>query len=448
MIVLLSLKIYSQQNSLEYRVELNSGVTSENTLPFWMTTNKFGNIPNENYGLLSGALFKDFSNHQQDFDIAFTSSFSSSFSKTTSKVIIEELNLNFRYKNWILELGNKHNEILWEGLSSSNGNIIKSTNTRAIPGINLKTRNYIQLPFAKKWLTAKMNFSEYFLNDERFVNKAQLHHKSLYFKSRLSTKLSLITGLDHYVVWGGTSDTFGEQPNSFKDFIKVIIGSAGNEESDPGEQINALGNHLGQYYIELDYKGENSNWNFYWSHPFEDRSGREMNNYPDALYGLFLDFKQPESSISHLLFEYTHTKHMSGTGQFSGYDNYFNNRIYQSGWTYFGRTIGSPLLPPKESINGLIEGIKSGYNRISSFNIGLKGYINPTLSYKTNLSYTTYPGWFNAPINEKQLSGVFELFINKQNLPFQLSIGAAIDSGDFLPNNVGGFIRLIKSGKF
>jgi len=26
----------------------------------------------------------------------------------------------------------------------------------------------------------------------------------------------------------------------------------------------------------------------------------------------------------------------------SGLDNYFNNDVYNSGWTYFGSTIGSP----------------------------------------------------------------------------------------------------------
>jgi len=448
LIIISSSKSIAQQNSLAYNVELNAGISSEETLPFWMTANKFGNIPNENYGLVKGALFKEFLNNENDFDISFKSSFLSSFSKEDSKVIIEELNLNLRYKNWILELGNKHDDILWEGLSSSNGNIIKSTNTRAVPGINLKTDGYIQLPFAKNWLTTNMNFAEHFLTDKRFVDNAQLHHKSLYLKSKLSDKLNLITGLEHYAIWGGTSETFGEQPNSFKDFIKVITGAAGNEESDPGEQINALGNHLGQYYIEFNYNGDNTNWNFYWSHLFEDRSGREMINYPDALYGLFLDLKQPEHIISHILFEYTHTKHMSGTEGFSGFDNYFNNRIYQSGWTYFGRTIGSPFFPTRETENGLTEGILGSHNRFSSVNIGLKGFINPTLSYKTNVSYTSYPGWFDTPINEKQLSGVFELFVNHHNLPFQLSVGAAVDSGDFLPNNVGGFVKLIKSGKF
>ena len=60
LIVLLSLKIQAQQNPLDYKVELNAGVESEATLPFWITTNKFGSIPKENYGFLKGVLFKDF----------------------------------------------------------------------------------------------------------------------------------------------------------------------------------------------------------------------------------------------------------------------------------------------------------------------------------------------------------------------------------------------------
>lgn len=60
LIALLSFKILAQQNPLGYKVELNAGVASEATLPFWMTANKFGSIPNENYGFLKGVLFKYF----------------------------------------------------------------------------------------------------------------------------------------------------------------------------------------------------------------------------------------------------------------------------------------------------------------------------------------------------------------------------------------------------
>ena len=150
----------------------------------------------------------------------------------------------------------------------------------------------LELPFAKKWLKVKANYAEYFLNDKRSVDNAHLHYKSLFFKSNLSSKLDLITGLDHHVQWGRTSQEFGKQPTSFKTYLKYITGTGdGNKTEDQINSSNAWGNHVGNYLVQLDYIGENSNWSFYWSHPFEDRSGRELMNYPDALYGFFMDFK-------------------------------------------------------------------------------------------------------------------------------------------------------------
>ena len=42
------------------------------------------------------------------------------------------------------------------------GNIIKSINARAMPGVNIKTNNFITLPFAKSWLEVKANFGSLF----------------------------------------------------------------------------------------------------------------------------------------------------------------------------------------------------------------------------------------------------------------------------------------------
>ena len=84
-----------------------------------------------------------------------------------NNVLINELYVSIASKNWQIDLGSKNDDILFEGLSVSNGNIINSINTRAFPGINLKTCSYLELPFAKKWLKVKANYAEYFLNDKR-----------------------------------------------------------------------------------------------------------------------------------------------------------------------------------------------------------------------------------------------------------------------------------------
>ena len=46
-----------------------------------------------------------------------------------------------------------------------------------------------------------------------------------------------------------------------------------------------------------------------------------------------------------------------------GLDNYFNNWVYNSGWTYFDSTIGSPYFT-SAPISVIV-----GYNRFMAFNI-------------------------------------------------------------------------------
>ena len=355
---------------------------------------------------------------------------------------INELYVTLKFKGIQLDLGSKNDAIKWEGLSTSNGDIIKSTNTRAFPGFNLKTTDYLKLPFAKKWLRVKANYAEYLLNDKRIVDGAHLHHKSLYFKSILSDKFSLIAGMDHYVQWGGNSKEYGNTPFSFKDYIRINIGYSGGEGALINDQINALGNTVGAYLFQMNYTGEKTNWNAYWSHPFEDRSGRELSNYPDALYGLFIDLKKPKSIITHILAEFSYTKHMSGSSGISGRDNYFINDHYLSGWTYFGHTIGAPFFRTKEPVDGITAGINQNYNRFTAYHLGLKGFLSERIQYKTYFSYVRYPGWFENPINEDQFSSLIAFYLQPKNSPFEISVGGAADFGSALPKNFGGFLQL------
>ncbi|WP_298366232.1 capsule assembly Wzi family protein [uncultured Lutibacter sp.] len=438
--------VISQLQAQNYSIELNSNVSAKESLPFFLRANKFGAIPNSNNILLNTAIFSDFKNSGQLIDFSYKASITG-YVADKNDVFINELYGSFLINNIQVDLGSKNDNIQFEGLSVSNGNIIKSINARTYPGINIKTKNYITLPFAKKWLSAKVNYAEYFLNDKRVVDNAGLHHKSLYLKSVLNSKLELIIGLDHYVQWRGTSEEFGKQPSSFKDYLKIISGSEGGESSNSGEQVNALGNHVGNYLVQLNHMGKQLNWNFYLSHPFEDASGRELSNYPDALYGLFFDLKKPNSIISHVLFEYQHTKHQGrATSPNKLSDNYFNNTIYQSGWTYFGNTIGSPFFVPKDPVNGITNGIAQ--SRFSSFNLGLKGVLTTNIQYKTSITFTNYVGWFNEDFSENQFSPYLELFYKNNKIPFDISVGTAADFGDFLPTNVGGFIKLTKTGAF
>jgi hypothetical protein len=299
------------------------------------------------------------------------------------------------------------------------------------------------------------------MDDTRFVDNTNLHHKSLHLKTTVSPTLAIITGIDHYAQWGGTSPEYGAQPASIKDYVKIIFGAAGGDNALETDQFNALGNHVGAYLLQFNYNNENIGLNFYYSHPFEDTSGREMANWQDGLYGLFVDFKKEKLLVSSVLLEFTYTRDMSASGYLSGGtvpnsisagDNYFNNGIYKSGWTYHGNTIGSPYFTPKPvDGNGITSGVILGDNRFAAFNIGANGYVKE-ISYKAMLSHTTYYGWFNQEyeVYPVQISGILDIVIpqEKFNLPFDVAASFAFDVGTYRPQNFGAFLSISKTGSF
>ncbi|MDA9284282.1 capsule assembly Wzi family protein [Flavobacteriaceae bacterium] len=449
-VIVFSLK--SQNKDVNYSVITSTGISSDTTLPFWLVANQYGGVPNSDYGLLNTAIFKEYDTPDALFDLSYKAS-ATGFIAQENKLLVNELYLGVRFKNIVLDLGAKNDAVLWNNLSSSNGSIIKSINARAMPGITIKTNNFITLPFAKSWLEVKANFAHYFMDDTRFVDNTNLHHKSLHFKTTLSPTFDIIAGLDHYAQWGGTSPQYGAQPRSFKDYVRIIFGSEGGDNATQSDQFNALGNHVGSYLLQFNYNKENIGLNFYYSHPFEDTSGREMTNWQDGLYGVFVDFKKNKSMLNSVLLEFTHTKNMSNIPtSISGPDNYFNNGIYKSGWTYHGNSIGSPYFIPKPvDDNGITSGVIVGDNRFSAINIGANGFLK-YLPYKILLSHTTYYGWFGQEYdpNPYQFSGILDLVIPQDifNLPFDVSASFAFDAGTYRPQNFGAFLSITKTGSF
>ncbi len=194
-----------------------------------------------------------------------------------------------------------------------------------------------------KTLSIDWGIAHYELNDDRFVDETMVHYKRIGFNWKINEKHSVYSRFQHFAQWGGTSTTQGKQPDSFNDFIKVFFGRGGGEDSEAGDQQNALGNHLGSYFLEYKYDTGFAGFTFYWEHPFEDGSGTSFKNFPDGIWGLFIDLKK-SNIFKSFLYEYVDTTNQSGETGISGKDNYFMNKLYRSGWTYDGRTLGVPFI--------------------------------------------------------------------------------------------------------
>lgn len=273
-----------------------------------------------------------------------------------------ELYASYTNKWFVATVGSQQPKEKYKGLSTTNGNILWSGNTRAIPGVVIEAPASIKL---SETFAIDYGLGNYFLNDDRYVDNAMVHYKRLGLHIKVSERHIFKGTLQHYAQWGGTNPVLGEQPTGFSDFIKIFLAQNANDNAAEGDQQNALGNHLGSYNFEYEHTGEKGTLGAYHQHLFEDGSGTAFKNFPDGVWGV--TYAPNKGVLRRLLYEFVHTtdQSSSSTPSVSAGDNYFSNKVYRSGWTYEGRTIGIPfiLLNPETG-----QGISN--NRIKAHHLG------------------------------------------------------------------------------
>lgn len=315
----------------------------------------------------------------------------------------------------------------------SSGSLALSRNARPMPMLLLSVPEYTDVPFTKGYLQFKGTYAHGWFGEERFMSNALLHEKSLYLRGG-SKKVKAYAGLVHMVVWGGEHPTFGKAPVSAEDYFRVITSSSGvNITSDgrnpfTGEQQNVLGDNLGIFdagaYVSLDF----ADILFYHQIPYEDWSGTRFWKNRDQLTGISLTNKTNFPYITGFNYEYLNTKYQSGPGftdpqandpydnfgyGYGGRDNYYNNYLYRSGWTFQDRILGTPLFFTKDRVQNYIPGFTDPdinrfdfniiNNRVAAHHFGINGRINTQVEYiflaTFSRNYGTYGG-LNGGIGE------------------------------------------------
>lgn len=456
-LILVSFSSFAQKKDLRYKVGASAAISSKSTLPFWLVSNKNGIIPDENNGLLFLNIKSDFTPSKSNFDFSYAASLVGSQGKK-GEVFFDELYTSLKWKTIFLDLGIKHEKTLFNNISSTNGNIFNSRNSRPIPKLSIGFRNYIPLPYLEDWLAIKGLYSEGIMLDDRSVDKTHIHYKNAYIKIGGNRKLNFILGFQHYAMWGGTSSNpkYGKLPSNFENYIRVIQAKGGTDESLYFEWENSVGNHLGGWDIHLSYKTTKFSMELYRQTMLEDHSGIYITR-PDGVTGFFAEYNKGKRWIQSFIYENYYTKYQSGStpggspnpngGLYTGQDNYFNNGIYQSGWTYYGKTIGLPFFYPSSDKDGLSTGIYN--NRIIGHHLGATGYLFHKIPYRAMLSYTQNWGTYGSPFTsgmKEQVSGLFEMNLPKDKLPFDISFTIAFDKGQVLKDNIGCFLKLSRSG--
>lgn len=454
---------FSQKHTFGYRAEIGGAVSSDR-LPFWLYSNTYGTIAQDAYLWSNLSLFTDFQKADtRAFDYSLRVEGTGALGKDDNRLFINQLYGRIRWQNLVLNAGMINPTQEYDGLSSTNGNMLYSTNSRSMPGVSLETWDFIKLPWIGQWLSFRAKYAEYMMIDDRYAGSStRLHNKLLGIKLTVVPQFSIEAGMEHFAQWGGEIPGYGKLPKSLKDYARVVLVKAGGEDS-PDNEVNKLGNHIGMHFGKIKYNGSKWGTELYYNHMFEDGSGQRFQNFPDGLYGLYLTHKTGPKWFKSFLYEFYYTKSQSGpshddpsTGMVvGGNDNYFNNGIYQSGWTFYGNVIGSPFFTPKgKNENGMTLGV---YNsRFVAHHMGICGELPLSIQYKLLMSYSQNYGMHHLPfvneqgkrISKPQFSLGLELIAPDLNLPFNTALNIGFDKGDLLKNNFGVMLKIFKTGIF
>ncbi|THD67716.1 hypothetical protein E7Z59_08660 [Robertkochia marina] len=346
--ILFSVFTYGQQLEFSGNASVLGLSGTDEELPFWMYHNTFGRIEaNTNaFTLLNANVGKGFGENSY-LEVGGGVLYNDGLER---QVRADEWYLSYQYKWLGFEGGKKQPIENYDGIASVNTDMIWNNNARPRPGVRLFTAHPVALTKSKR-LLFEAEYGDYFLDDERYVEGARFHGKSLAFLYRFDKGWQVKGGLRHTVMWGGNSPRFGQQPEGFGDYLRAVFSLPGGEGATESDQINTLGNAVSGYFFHLSKNWQNWYGEFIWNNLQEDSSGRNLSNLPDGRYALYLKNKKEQHWFRSAIYEFIYTKSQSAwADDFSADDDYFNNGQYPGGYTYNGMIIGTPffLLSPNE----------------------------------------------------------------------------------------------------
>lgn len=443
----------SGQTSTSASISNSTLVSTSNGLPFWLWANTDGKIKEGNSFLNLSTIEGNgvhFFNASKSF-IKAGAEINYGIGNNDKYFLANQLFTSVNFNNWEFNFGKYYDELQFEGLSTSNGNIAKSRNARPYTRIGIRVADYKPVPWLGNFLFFKGEFDEGFLYDDRYVDKTHLHHKSFYLKFQTNENFSVEGGMEHFVMWGGTSQDprYGELPDDLSAYWKYITGQSGDDQFPETDQQNVAGNQYGTYQLRITKKFEKFEAQFNLSHPFEDLSGVNWRNWPDNILTFSVKMNKKEQFINHILYEFTDTRQQGITDSLYRWvedeqywyrihtDNYYSHGVYRSGVTHQQNMMSSPLFKPVKIEDGISRGPES--TRFFAHHIGVKGKLHSDVAWQGMLTYIQHIGnWGNEyDPARKQVSGLINFIYAGEAVPFQIDLTLAGDIDNFQTDRLG-----------
>ena len=451
--------IKAQNDTIHYEVNM-LGITSASTYaPFWLQSNQYGKISaSPNSANLSMGIEKDYGLNKSLFHYGFKGNAILQTDRNKSTVYFHELYAKARFSVLDFIVGAREEHLGNQDSTLSSGGLLFSHNARPMPKVTIGLEHFTPVPFTRGYIEIKGALSHGWFTDNTYSTGVLLHHKYIYGKIGGRLPVHLQYGLDHVAQWGGAAGTYPNlkpQPESLSDYKSIFLGRAGGSTANIGDQINALGNHIISQSMRLDVDITTFRIGAYWQNINEDGPIRRLwnsMNVSDGLWGISIR-NTNFPYIKGVVYEYLNTTDQSGPYHdkdgiiYGGADSYFNNGTYQSGWSYYSRSIGTPFISsPQYNKDG---GVYFENNRVQAHHIGMEGNIadyNYTILTSLSKNYGTY----GVPYIEMIRNTSLMLAINKRfstfhDIEFGCSIGT--DFGKLYGgNSMGCLFSIRKSG--
>lgn len=450
----------AQSGGYLYEAGLSAAGGTEGRLPFWLHANRYGVYDQDSANLLTRVGVTRPFTGRHPIDVRFRVEAVAHASRHASAYLHEWYG-QVRYGALTLTAGRIARASTFVDTTLSMGDVTLSPNAPPIPRLSVDL-DYIPIVRISgiELLHLKAYFSHGFLEGDRFVRHPFLHEKYLYLRGFGPEDFPVLghAGITHYVIWGGTHPTLGPLPSGPADFLDVVFAQSGDEDRAPiGEVVNALGNTIASYDFGLTLNLPGFDFKAYRQFYIETGANTRFRSVWDGLWGFVFRLKAPDRPLRAVLFEVADMRQQNARfelGERKGRANYYNNFIYEAGWTYEGRTLGLPLLVADGRHPGVVNNI------VLAHHLGLEGRI-AGFDYRALGTYSRNYGANRACIDEActakadariprtdQYSLLLEVtgrLDAARNLDFRL--GMAYDSDGIYPENAGVLFGLSWRGR-
>ena len=457
-------------------VEIGAGGATGNT-PFLLRVNQYGVVPTavRSYGTTRLSIERSYrgadssKTNKSNFDWGVAINPVLNTRAGGLEVLWPDAFVKVKYRAVELYAGRRREVIGLGDTLLTSGFLIWSGNAPTLPKVQISTPDFVSIGWLKNILAFKVSFAHGWFTTP-YVTDSYLHQKTLYVRlGKPHWKLKLYGGLNHQVQWGGRADYLvgtqkavgGLLPQNLKDYTSLVLGRFPEEKRNDRftefDGTNRVGNHIGSIDAAVEWRAAKCSWLLYHQHPYEDASGVSFQNFPDGLTGLRFVNRSKENGLRAVTVEVLNTMNQSGpvfdvAARFQGRDNYFNHGQYIEGWSFLGRTLGTPYIMPRTEVNpdllALTEGIFFPNNRIQLFYLAAAFQLRSMTTLQLRASHTFNFGSHNVQYSPtvRQFSASF---VFDTQLPLlantYLLVSGGYDAKGLLASMLGGYVGLRKN---